>query len=296
MQIKQALIDSRKEINVIDARLLLVQVLRCTKEFLLAHPDSELNADQANTFFSLVERRKNGEPLAYLTRIREFYDLEFEVSPAVLIPRSDTELLVDIALKFVPTKAPNLVTRSQDLTFQNIPRFEKHNIRILELGTGSGAISISLAKNSFDISITAIDISEESLQIAKSNAAKLLGSAHQSISFLQSDWYTAVTDQKFDLILTNPPYIAELDSHLSALKYEPMQALVSGSDGLDALRLIIGNASKHLNKDGWIFCEHGYDQAEKVRGLFKPWSNEILTFNDLAGIPRVTGGRLSEHQ
>lgn len=292
MQIKQALNDARKEINAIDARLLLVQVLRCTKEFLLTHPDTELNADQANAFLSLVERRKNGEPLAYLTCIREFYDLEFEVSPAVLIPRPDTELLVDIALKFIPTKAPNFVTRSQDLTFQNIPRFEKHNIRILELGTGSGAISISLAKNSFDISITAIDISKESLQIAKSNAAKLLGPVQQSINFLQSDWYEGINDQKFDLILTNPPYIAELDSHLSALKYEPVHALVSGSDGLDALRVIIGNAPQYLNKDGWIFCEHGYDQAEKVKELFKAWSTEVLTFNDLAGIPRVTGGRL----
>ena len=292
MQIKQALIEARQEINAIDARLLLVHVLSCSKEFLLTHPEYELDDEKRNSFFEHVVRRKEGEPLAYLTGVREFYDLEFNVTPAVLIPRPETELLVDIALKLLPTRTPNLVSRSQDITFQTLPRFDKYGTHILELGVGSGAISISIAKNAYDISITAIDISTEALQVAKRNANKLLGSLQrQSIRFLHSDWYSALQADKFDLILANPPYIAELDIHLDALRHEPTQALSSGEDGLDALRKIIASAPKYLNENGWIFCEHGYDQAEKVRALFKAWSNEILTFNDLAGIPRITGAK-----
>ena len=258
-------------IDRLDARLLLEYVCGCTHADLIAHPERELTAAQAVQFDALLARREGGEPLAYLVECAGFYGLEFEVTPAVLIPRPETEVLVDRALE-----------RAKCLG----------KPRIVDLGTGSGIVAILLAKLCPASEVTAVDISSAALDVARANATR----HGAKIRFFQGDWYAPLADERFDLIAANPPYVAHGDPHLqlNGLPFEPQDALtdgVPGGNGLDCLRIIIAGARNHLHPGGWLLMEHGYDQAVQVRELLKAAGFlDIVSWNDSAGIERVSGG------
>lgn len=247
--------------------MLLRHVLGATSAQLAAHPERTVDATQVARYDGCVARRAAGEPIAYLLGAREFHGREFRVTPAVLIPRPETELLVEVALaKLGGIARP----------------------RILDLGAGSGCVAITLALEAH-ADVAASDISAEALVVARDNAARL----GASVDFIDSDWFSAVEGQ-FDLIVGNPPYIAEGDAHLAQgdLRFEPPRALASGTDGLDAIRRIIAEAPRHLVPGGWLFLEHGYDQAEAMRTLLaEAGFTSIEQYRDLAGIVRVSGGR-----
>ncbi|TAN77842.1 MAG: peptide chain release factor N(5)-glutamine methyltransferase, partial [Gallionella sp.] len=212
----------------------------------------------------------NGEPVAYLLGEREFYGLNFKVSPATLIPRPDTELLVDLALQRISQQSA---------------------CRVLDLGTGSGAIALSIAHARPDARVVAVDASAAALEVAQCNARRL---ALTNVRLLRSDWFSALRDERFDMIVSNPPYIAAGDVHLSQgdVRFEPPGALASGADGLDDIRSIIGQAKTYLNANGWLMFEHGYNQAERARGLLGDAGfTEVFSARDLAGMERVSGGR-----
>jgi len=256
----------------IDGQVLLAHVLGADRAWLAAHAVDEVAPERADAFFALARRRRHGEPVAYLTGLREFWGLELAVTPNVLIPRPETETLVARALARLPAE---------------------RTVRILDLGTGSGAIAIALAHERPRAQIVATDISEAALIVARTNARRL---RIYSVEFRASDWYGDLADDDgpFDMIVSNPPYVAAFDHHLSEgdLRYEPMAALVSGGDGLDALRTIVGNAPRWLIPGGELIVEHGYDQEVAVRGLFDGSSfTRIESARDLAGIPRVVAGR-----
>lgn len=264
-----ALAGARQAIPVAEARLLLGEVLGRNHAWLEAHRDDVLDAVAAERFAALVARRAAGEPVAYLLGRREFYGRDFAVSPAVLIPRPETELLVEIALAAVAgIPAP----------------------RILDLGTGSGCIAITLALELPAADVTAVDISDAALAMARGNAARLGARLH----CLQSEWFAALSGERFDLIVSNPPYVAEGDPHLAEgdLRFEPALALACGRDGLDAIRRILASAPDHLEPGGTLHFEHGYDQAPAVAELLM-WAGftDIVQHRDLAGIVRVSGGR-----
>jgi release factor glutamine methyltransferase len=211
----------------------------------------------------------SGEPIAYLLGVREFYGLPFKVSPDVLIPRPETELLVELALSRTP-----------------------ENGALLDLGTGSGAIAVTIASLRPDLNITASDISTSALKIAKYNAQQLLPE-NAEIRFVQSDWYQQITLQQFTTIVSNPPYIVKDDAHLfeGDLRFEPINALTDHADGLSAYRQIILGATSRLTPNGWLLMEHGYDQAKDVQTLLTEHGfREVQSWADLAGIMRVTGG------
>lgn len=253
----------------IEIQCLLQHVLDVQRAYLLAHPEQMLNAAQQGVFDTLLERRLRGEPIAHLLGEREFFGLNLKVTPATLIPRPDTELIVEFAL--------NRVSQAQPC-------------RVLDMGTGSGAIALAIAKNKPNTEVVAVDASQAALSVAIENARRL-GIAN--VSFLQSDWFSALNDQLFDIIVSNPPYIASGDVHLSQgdLRFEPLSALASGADGLDDIRRIISEAPQHLTSNGWLLLEHGYDQAESVRELLTQRGFvEVFSEKDLAGIERVTGG------
>jgi release factor glutamine methyltransferase len=274
LTIEKALREARAAIGSTDARVLLRHALATSNEFLATHPEQALTANQTMAFQALVERRKLGEPVAYLIGVREFYGLEFLVTPDVLIPRPETELLVDLALQRTPVD---------------------HPCQVLDLGAGSGAIAISIAANRPLAKITATDISEAALQIARQNAEQLIPVERRpNVSFIKSDWYSNLGDTLFDVILTNPPYVAENDPHMQQgdLRFEPANALTPGGDGLDALRAIIGQAPTHLHSNGWLLCEHGYDQAKAVRALLVATGfQSVMSHKDFGGIQRTTIGR-----
>jgi release factor glutamine methyltransferase len=227
-----------------------------------------LTADEAARLTELVKRRLAGEPIAYIVGKREFFGLDFEVSEAVLIPRPDTELIVELAIERLPT-----------------------NGRLLDMGTGSGAIAVSVAHARPDAQVTALDVSEAALDIARKNAA----SNQARVRFLQSDWFSVLdANERFELIASNPPYIAAGDEHLSQgdLRFEPAGALTDHADGLSALRTIVDGGPRHLVSGGWLLMEHGYDQATDVRALLDGAGyTEVQSWRDLAGIERVSGGR-----
>lgn len=262
---------ARRKLPPSEARLLLGHVLNKSAAWLLAHGEQVLDEDDLLAFASLVARRAGGEPVAYLVGRREFFGRDFEVSPAVLIPRPETELLVDIALATVGAG---------------------ETARILDLGTGSGCIAISLALELPQAQVTAVDASAAALAVARRNADRLSA----RLRCVQSDWFDALGEEEFDLIVANPPYIAAADPHLAAgdLRHEPVTALASGTDGLDDLRRIIAGSPAHLAPGGQLWLEHGHDQAPAVQDLL---GGEGLTaieqHRDLAGIIRVSGGRLS---
>jgi release factor glutamine methyltransferase len=266
-----ALAAARAKLPASEARLLLGHVLDRATAWLLAHDDELLDEAALLGFAALVARRAGGEPVAYLLGRREFYGREFAVSPAVLIPRPETELLVDIALEIVGAGG---------------------TAKILDLGTGSGCIAVTLALELPQAQVTALDASAVALDVARRNAER----HGANLRLLQSDWFSALADERFDLIVSNPPYIAAADPHIAAgdLRHEPTTALASGADGLDAIRAIVAAAPAHLAAGGQLWLEHGYDQAQAVRDLLaKAGFAAIEQHRDLAGIVRVSGGRLA---
>lgn len=251
----------------LDALALLAEVLDRPRSWLLAHDEAALDAAAQRRYERLLARRIAGEPLAYLLGVKEFFGLALAVTPDVLVPRPETEILVEWALALLPPDRPATV---------------------VDLGTGSGAIALALARHRPNLRVTAVDASAAALAVAAANGAQL----GVRIEWLHGDWLDPVGGRRFDLIVANPPYIAAGDPHLAALRHEPPQALSSGADGLDALRRIVAAAPGHLAPAGWLLLEHGYDQAAAVRALLTGAGFAGLsTRQDLAGQPRCTGGR-----
>jgi len=277
--VKAALAAARGKLPAGEARLLLGHVMERPAAWLIAHDDEVLEEDALLCFASLVARRKGGEPVAYLVGYREFYGRDFAVSPEVLIPRPETEMLVDIALG-KEVGAGGTATGA----IKNAPR-------ILDLGTGSGCIAITLALEIRAAQVSAVDASDAALLVARKNANRL----DASLRLLRSDWFGGLSGERFDLIVANPPYIAAEDTHLAAgdLRHEPRMALAGGADGLDAIRRIVAAAPRHLSPGGQLWLEHGYDQADAVRKLLAAAGLcDIEQHRDVAGIVRVSGGRL----
>lgn len=260
-----------------EARRLLASLTGQPLTWFMAHGDDSADPDIAARFHTLAERRRSGEPLAYLLGQQEFYGRPFAVSPAVLIPRADTETLVETALEQL------MLLRQQR---RAVP------LSLLELGTGSGIIAITLALEAPDTEVHAVERSPEALAVAQQNA-KTLGA--NRIHWHPGSWWQALASpRRFDLIVSNPPYIAANDHHLQQgdLRFEPPQALAAGPDGLDDLRIIIGGAPAHLNPGGWLLLEHGYDQEAPVQTLLRDAGfADVFTRRDLAGLPRMSGGR-----
>lgn len=258
----------------IDAQTLLAHVLQKDRSFFYAHPEHKPSAEQIATYDVLIAKRKTGIPIAHLTGQREFWSLNLRVSAATLIPRPETEHLVELAINKMHSVS---------------------SMQILDMGTGTGAIAIALAKECRDQhlnhQIIATDTSPDALQIAQENMTQ---HACDQITLLQSDWFSALAQKKFDLIVSNPPYIAESHPSLAEgdVRFEPRLALTSGSDGLDDIRKIIQHAPEHLLPKGWLLLEHGYDQAQIVRALFQQqrFSN-IRSQQDFAGHDRITLGQ-----
>jgi release factor glutamine methyltransferase len=266
--IDAALRAQRVPLPPLEVRMLLEHVTRLTRVQTITQSSRLLSEEEAQQLRDLCARRIAGEPIAYLIGEREFYGLMLQVDPAVLIPRPETELLVELALQDLPPHA-----------------------RVLDMGTGSGAIAIAIAHVRPDLQVWALDASAAALQIARRNAQR-----HAvDVRFLQSDWYAALGDQRFDVIVSNPPYITAGDRHLSEgdLRFEPIDALTDHADGLSALRIIIKGAAPHLLPDGRLLLEHGYDQAQAVRALLNAAHfGEVQSWRDLAGIERASGGRI----
>jgi release factor glutamine methyltransferase len=272
--IAQALTAARGKLAAAEARMLLGHVLQRPAVWLVAHDDAELEEEQLVLFSSLCTRRRGGEPIAYLVGKREFYGREFQVAPGVLIPRPETELLVDLALAKVG--AGGTATQPP---------------RILDLGTGSGCIAISIALECPKCEVVAVDASSAALTIAEANATRL----GANVCFRNGDWFSPLPGKRFDLIVSNPPYIAAADPHLAQgdLVHEPPTALASGTDGLDAIRTIIAEAPGFLHPGGSLWLEHGYDQASTVKQLLiSAGFRSVEQQEDIAGILRISGGRL----
>lgn len=254
----------------LDAEVLLCKIIKRSKTYLFTYPENTINTAQLNDFTNLINQRKEGMPIAYLVGEQEFWSLKLQVSPATLIPRCDTELLV--------TK-----------TLEKIQKLNA-DVKILEMGTGTGAISLAIASEYPDLQILATDISPATLEIAQNNAKAL---AIRNVKFILSDWYANIGAEKFDFIISNPPYIEANDPHLKQgdVRFEPKNALISGSDGLESLTYIIENANEHLTKDGIILIEHGYNQRIAVANLLKiNGFQDIICWQDLAGNDRVSYG------
>ncbi len=258
------------ELDPVDARLLLQDVLGLSHAALIAHAERVLSEAQHRRFMALAARRAAGEPVAYLLGWREFYGRRFAVGPAALIPRPETELLIDRVLERLPPAAA---------------------AEVLDLGTGSGVIALTLALERPHCILTAVDVSAGALALARENARTL---GVRNIGLLQGDWYGPVAQRAFDLILSNPPYVADTDPHLGLgdLRFEPASALRAGPDGLAAIRHIVAQAPEHLRPNGWLLFEHGYNQADECRHLLADAGFvDITTAADLAELPRVSGGR-----
>jgi release factor glutamine methyltransferase len=254
-------------LDPLENRILLCHALGLTRVGLITQSERLLTEAEAAALAALVARRVRGEPIAYIVGKREFFGLDFRVTDAVLIPRPDTELLVELALERLPQGG-----------------------RALDMGTGSGAIAVAIAHTRRDAQVTALDVSPAALDVARANAA----THGAAVRFLHSDWYGALQGEVFDLIASNPPYIADGDIHLAQgdLRFEPSGALTDRADGLSALRTIVAGAGAHLVPQGWLLMEHGYDQAAQVRQLLSGQGyTAVQSWRDLAGIERATGGR-----
>lgn len=256
----------------LDAQLLLLHLFGQPlqqRSWLLTHDQQALSQEQSDQLAGLLARRLAGEPLAYLTGHKEFYGLDLQVDARVLVPRPDTETLVDWALECL-----------------------QNGQEVLDLGTGSGAIALALKATRASLQVSAIDASAEALTVARSNAQRL----QLEVDFGQGSWFAGLRDaaRRFDCIVANPPYIAAQDPHLAALCHEPLQALTSGADGLDDLRQIIAAAPGHLKPAGWLLLEHGYDQAPALRQLLAASGfAHVQSRRDLSGIERCSGGQFN---
>jgi release factor glutamine methyltransferase len=254
-----------------EAALLLRHALGVSETWLIAHADDAVEPAKAATFLALIERRARGEPVAYLVGTRGFHALDLHVTPDVLIPRPETELLVELALQRIPADA---------------------EFSVADLGTGSGAIALVIAKARPRAQVVATDASEAALRMARGNAERL---ALRNVEFVQGDWCAALGNHTFDIIVSNPPYIAEGDPHLREgdLRFEPRAALASGMDGLDAIRTIVRDARQHLHAGGWLLFEHGFEQGAVVRELLGAHGYaDVFTVPDIERRERVSGGRL----
>src|SRR5690348_9184017 len=278
----------------IDAEVLLAQALGVSRAWLVAHADDAVDEAHSATFDALVARRARGDPVAYLTGTRGFHALELHVTPDVLIPRPETELLVELALARIPSessRSPDEVKRNPGQHARNSPDSAALHpgYKIADLGSGSGAIALAIAHARPFAQVVATDASEAALNVARDNAQRL---GLRNVEFARGDWCAALGNSRdFDLIVSNPPYIAEGDPHLRQgdLRYEPQAALVSGTDGLDAIRTIVRNARAHLRQGGRLLFEHGYDQGEAVRELLtQNGYAEVFTARDLEGRERVS--------
>jgi release factor glutamine methyltransferase len=255
-------------VDRLDAQLLLGHALGRPRAWLLAHGDDVVPADAAARFDAGLARRAAGEPVAYLLGTREFRGLDFAVDARVLVPRPDTEVLVAWALDCIDA-------------------WPSRPVRVADLGTGSGAIAVSLAHARPEAVLTAVDVDPGALAVAAANAARH-GAA---VRFQSGSWWGALGGERFDVVVSNPPYIAAGDAHLPALRYEPARALVSGEDGLDALREIVAGAPGHLEPGGWLLLEHGHDQSPAVADLLRASGfSKVSARSDLAGHWRCTGG------
>ena len=263
---------SAVRMDPLELRILLEHAIGFTRVKLITHSDHELTEEQACAVSDVLSRRLAGEPVAYIVGFREFYGLPFAVTPDVLIPRPETELLVDLALERLPDGG-----------------------RLVDLGTGSGAIAVAVAAMRSDAEVWATDVSEKALGVARKNAVSHLKNG-QSVRFFQGNWFDALeSGNRFDLIVSNPPYIHSEDEHLRKgdLRFEPLTALTDQADGLSALDILITHAPGYLEKGGWLLMEHGYDQSGIVRKkLAENGYSAVRSWKDLAGIERVSGGRL----
>lgn len=324
---------SQQTIDKREAQMLLAHVLGISRALVIAHPERTLDAAQEERVRDFFSRRAAGEPIAYLLGTREFYGRDFAVSPATLIPRPETELIVEQALarlsdhkwpaslasarvSQIETSRNSISVHPEPVEGRNELRCESNltpgastgsartgnpesgqadsdaRARILDIGTGSGAIAVTLALERRDAIVVAADISHDALDIANQNAHRL----DAKVEFIQSHWYTNLTGRKFDLIVSNPPYVAGRDEHLSKgdLRFEPQIALTDeSSDGLQSIRSIVDGAPAHLHPGGWLLFEHGYDQVDACRELLlKAGFENLISIDDLAGIPRVAGGQI----
>ncbi len=255
----------------LDAEILLCQTIDMPRSYLFAHPEDELDPLTQDRFDALLQRRFDGEPMSYITGKREFWSHELHVSPATLVPRPETELLVELALREIPRKA---------------------EWQILDLGTGSGAIAISIAAERVLCDVTATDISPDALAVAKVNVRQ---ADLANVTCLEGSWTRPVADLRFKLIVSNPPYVRDDDeAALRNLRHEPLCALTSGADGLKDIRILAMDCGRILDTDGWLMMEHGVDQKEAVASILDAsgWI-DITCHNDLAGKPRVTVARRS---
>jgi len=261
-------LSSSSESPRLDAEVLLCRAIDMPRSYLFAHPEDELDELSQERFGELLERRIGGEPMAYIMGMKEFWSHELFVSPATLVPRPETELLVDLALREVPRKA---------------------EWEILDLGTGSGAIAIAIAGERPLCQVTAIDVSEDALAVARENVRAL---SQGNITLELGSWTAPVEGREFKIIVSNPPYVRSDDEALLSLQHEPQSALAAGDDGLDAIRVLAADCLNILVEGGMLLLEHGADQAPAVAALLEShgWS-EICCHNDLAGLPRVTVAR-----
>ncbi len=257
----------------LDAEILLCQVLNKNRSYLRAWPEKNLTHEQLDQFEKLLQKRAQGTPIAHLTGFKEFWSRDFKITPNVLIPRPDTELLIELALELIPANQA---------------------CKLLDLGTGSGIIAVTLAAERPNCSVVACDQSEKALVIAQENAR-----SHQikNVQFFLSDWFDRIPNIKFDLIISNPPYIAADDPHLQHgdVRFDPDSALIADQQGLKDIICIADLARQHLTSKGHLLIEHGYDQQQQVQEIFQRFAYQnIQTYTDLAGHPRASYGQLAK--
>lgn len=277
MNIRQALTQGRSRLAesspsaTLDAQVLLCHVLQCNSAHLAAWPEKKLSNEQQQQYQLLIDQRTQGIPVAHLTGLREFWSLNFTVNNSTLIPRPETETLVEFILSHFA---------------------DRKNLKLLDMGTGTGAIAIAVAKEKPGWQITASDISADALDLARQNARNL---QCNNISFVQSDWFNNISQNDFDIIVSNPPYIAVDDPHLSQgdVRFEPATALTSGLSGMDDIQKIALQAKQHLTENGWLIIEHGYNQMQQVASYFtKNGFTQIRQQQDLSGHIRMTAGKI----
>jgi release factor glutamine methyltransferase len=269
--VRHLLADAARQLgDRAEAELLLLHAVRQSRSWLFTHADDVLDRDVQTAYAELLERRARGEPVAYITGSRGFWSLDLEVTTATLIPRPETELLVELALERLPRDSICAVA---------------------DLGTGSGAVALALASERPQCRVTATDASAAALEVARRNAARL---GIDNVAFVQGDWMVPLGDARFELIVSNPPYIEADDEHLvrGDLRFEPATALASGRDGLDDIRRIVATARAHLAPGGWLLFEHGWNQGDAARALLRQAGyDDVFTAQDLEQRDRVSGGR-----